>query len=112
VRQLIALATSAVTIYGMWLAGSKRWQAWLVGLCNQGLWLVFIVAFGAWGLLPLNAALIGVYSRNLVLWRRSPSIGTCRLCGCTDDNACFGGCYWVEPDLCSECVGDGEGALT
>jgi protein gp37 len=33
---------------------------------------------------------------------------TCRVCGCTNNNACiddFGdGCYWVEPDLCSECV--------
>ena len=28
----------------------------------------------------------------------------CRVCGCTDDNACPGGCYWVEEDLCSECV--------
>lgn len=30
--------------------------------------------------------------------------GTCRVCGCTDDMACLGGCYWVEPDLCSRCV--------
>lgn len=29
----------------------------------------------------------------------------CRVCGCTDDNACDGGCYWVEKDLCSQCVG-------
>jgi nucleoside 2-deoxyribosyltransferase len=28
----------------------------------------------------------------------------CRVCGCTDDNACFGGCYWVADDLCSACV--------
>lgn len=28
----------------------------------------------------------------------------CRVCGCTDDAACAGGCYWVEPDLCSACV--------
>ena len=29
----------------------------------------------------------------------------CRVCGCTWSNACPGGCYWVEFDLCSECVG-------
>ncbi len=34
----------------------------------------------------------------------------CRVCGCTEHNACLdeltgGGCYWVEPDLCSECIG-------
>lgn len=29
---------------------------------------------------------------------------TCRICGCTEDNACEGGCSWVEEDLCSACV--------
>lgn len=29
---------------------------------------------------------------------------TCRVCGCTDDNACPGGCSWAEPGLCSACV--------
>lgn len=28
----------------------------------------------------------------------------CRICGCTQENACPGGCYWVEPDLCSGCA--------
>jgi hypothetical protein len=27
----------------------------------------------------------------------------CRVCGCTQDRACPGGCYWVEPNLCSNC---------
>lgn len=27
----------------------------------------------------------------------------CRVCGCTWDHACPGGCYWVEEDLCSAC---------
>jgi hypothetical protein len=35
-------------------------------------------------------------------------VPTCRVCGCTDDNPCEGGCYWVEDeemgDLCSACV--------
>ena len=29
----------------------------------------------------------------------------CRICGCTDENACYGGCSWVEIDLCSKCMG-------
>lgn len=28
----------------------------------------------------------------------------CRICGCTDDEACEGGCSWVEEDLCSTCA--------
>lgn len=33
-------------------------------------------------------------------------IRKCRECGCTDDRACltsFGPCWWIEPDLCSNC---------
>lgn len=29
---------------------------------------------------------------------------SCRVCGCTWGNACEGGCYWVEEDLCSSCA--------
>ena len=29
----------------------------------------------------------------------------CRVCGCTWHNACPGSCWWVEPGLCSSCVG-------
>lgn len=28
----------------------------------------------------------------------------CRVCGCTQHNACPGGCYWVAPNLCSVCL--------
>jgi hypothetical protein len=31
---------------------------------------------------------------------------TCRVCGCTDLNACTGGCAWVDADLCSACLAD------
>ncbi|MHB8061274.1 MAG: hypothetical protein ACYDG2_01365 [Ruminiclostridium sp.] len=29
----------------------------------------------------------------------------CRVCSCSWYNACPGGCYWVETDLCSKCAG-------
>lgn len=28
----------------------------------------------------------------------------CVQCGCTDEYGCDGGCAWVAPNLCSECV--------
>lgn len=32
--------------------------------------------------------------------------GTCRVCGCTAERGCYPiRCYWVEPDLCSNCAG-------
>lgn len=33
-----------------------------------------------------------------------PLVRSCRVCGCTDENACEGGCWWVEDDLCSSCA--------
>lgn len=34
----------------------------------------------------------------------TPMVARCRECGCTDTQACDEGCWWVEPDLCSNCV--------
>lgn len=31
------------------------------------------------------------------------SVRQCYICGCSDHNACQGGCWWVEDDLCSSC---------
>lgn len=28
----------------------------------------------------------------------------CRVCGCTDERACPGGCIWAESNLCSRCA--------
>jgi hypothetical protein len=32
--------------------------------------------------------------------------GVCRVCGCTEDDPCPGGCIWATPDcdLCSQCA--------
>jgi len=35
-------------------------------------------------------------------------VSTCRVCGCTDMEACEGGCTWVEDDLCSKCNSKGR----
>ncbi|TIL36192.1 hypothetical protein [Mesorhizobium sp.] len=28
----------------------------------------------------------------------------CRKCGCTQEDGCANGCWWVEDDLCSSCA--------
>lgn len=37
-----------------------------------------------------------------------PVPGVCMACGCTEDDACDGGCIWANADatLCSQCAGD------
>lgn len=69
-RQAIPLFLSAVALWMMWQAGNHRAYAWIVGLLNQGAWFVFIVVFDAWGLLPLNVALVFTYGRNFLKWRK------------------------------------------
>ena len=29
---------------------------------------------------------------------------TCKYCGCTENKACLGGCYWIKPSVCSKCA--------
>ncbi len=42
---------------------------------------------------------------HLSYWRitTDPS-QACRVCGCTWDKGCEGGCSWVDADLCSNCA--------
>jgi hypothetical protein len=35
----------------------------------------------------------------------APKVRACRVCGCTDDRVCPGGCWWAGPDPCSRCEG-------
>jgi hypothetical protein len=69
VRDYLPWLLSAITIWMTLMAGNKHRNAWLIGLGNQALWLVWIVATGAWGLIPMNAALWIVYARNHFKWR-------------------------------------------
>jgi hypothetical protein len=71
IRQAVPWLTSVFTLWAMWLLAKKRWQGWVVGLFNQVLWVATAVLFRTWGLLPLTAALIVVYIRGLVDWRRA-----------------------------------------
>lgn len=37
-----------------------------------------------------------------------PVAGVCRFCGCTDERACRGGCWWADATrtVCSACMED------
>ncbi len=49
---------------------------------------------GANGLMELVRAMMADIKRDQ----------RCRICGCTNHEACPGGCEWVEADLCSRCA--------
>lgn len=67
---MLSVATSCVTLLGMWLLSRKDWRGWLVGLCNQALWLWLIIDTHAWGLLILTASLSVIYTKAIITWRR------------------------------------------
>ncbi len=48
---------------------------------------------------PMSARRVRGVTRAAVFARRR-----CRVCGCTNNRACPGGCYWVAIDLCSKCA--------
>ncbi len=53
------------------------------------------------------AVLIGaaqVAARPAFMPHVTDGVRRCRVCGCTDDHACPGGCWWVSSDLCSACA--------
>lgn len=64
------LVLSPLTLWMTLAAGNKRRDAWAIGVANQGAWLVWIVAAQAWGLVPMNLVLTGLYLRNHVQWRK------------------------------------------
>lgn len=39
------------------------------------------------------------------------SVRYCRVCGCTDNRACHGGCHWAGDDICSACESAQEADL-
>ena len=39
------------------------------------------------------------------LWNRQMR---CKVCGCTEEKACKGGCYWIAPYLCNKCYEKGQ----
>lgn len=73
-KALLPWLTSAFTLWGMWAIGNKKSYGWTIGLVNQICWVSFTVAYEAWGLLPLTIALIFIYTRNLIRWRRDELI--------------------------------------
>ena len=71
IRDYLPWLLSAITIYMTILAGNKSRNAWLFGLLNQALWLLWILTTGAYGLLPMNAALWLLYARNHLKWSKA-----------------------------------------
>jgi hypothetical protein len=60
---------TAVGVFGLYLAGSKRWQGWAVGLGAQVLWFSYAIATKQYGFIISAFAYGFVYARNLRKWQ-------------------------------------------
>lgn len=58
------------------------------------------------GLHPIAKTPIGKAVRRLYRLAQEPYDAqlVCLGCRCTEDNACRGGCHWVQPGICSRCA--------
>lgn len=61
---------TAVGVFGLWAAGSKKSWGWLVGLGAQGLWIAYAFATKQYGFLVSAFAYGTVYARNFANWRK------------------------------------------
>jgi hypothetical protein len=66
---------TAVGVLGLYLAGRKRWEGWLVGLSAQALWLAYAVSTRQYGFIVSAFAYGWVYGKNLRAWRREAADG-------------------------------------
>jgi len=97
---------SVVGITAMWLAGSKRWQGWVVGLVCESLWCVYAVRTAQYGFIAAAVAYSAVYVRNLLTWRHTPAanvLGGTREVGVTPDGipVCS---HWPQCEMCQRHV--------
>jgi len=68
---------SAITLLGVWLLGRHRVvRGWQVGILANAAWVVFDVWWKAWGLIPLSAALLVLYTYELAAHHRGVDVDT------------------------------------
>jgi hypothetical protein len=65
----LQLAASASTIASTWLYGNKMLWGPRLALLSQVFWWTIMVVYGLWGLLPVNAMMVFIHTRNLRKWK-------------------------------------------
>lgn len=45
-----------------------------------------------------------IFPGSRTLRMAANAVRVCRVCHCTDDDACLGGCAWFDVDLCTTCA--------
>lgn len=61
---------SVIGITGIWLAGSKNKNGWLIGIFAQILWITYAVVTNQYGFILASLCYGFVYARNYIRWKR------------------------------------------
>jgi hypothetical protein len=64
------LAASALTIAGTYFYGNKTRVGPMLGIAAQVPWWLIMYEDSLWGLLPVNAMMLVLHTRNLLKWSR------------------------------------------
>jgi hypothetical protein len=69
VTVLLQLTASLLTIGSTLAYGDKRLAGPLLGLASQIPWWTIMLVDDLWGLLPVNAVMLWLHTRNFLKWR-------------------------------------------
>lgn len=86
----------------------QKLSQWPARPASRG-WSTWLLAFQHPEDVRFTADEVALLRHNEELRDRPPAAAAgavrhCRICKCTDERACYGGCSWVAADLCSACV--------
>lgn len=72
---IMPFGISVLTGIHMYLVGNLWKYSWLYGIVMQGIWLIWVFVSKQYGFLPLNVALIIIYTRNHMRWMKQEMRG-------------------------------------
>lgn len=61
-------------LMGMWVAGKRKRNGWLLSMFTQALWLMYAVTTEQFGFIPGTLGYLGVYIRNYRNWGKPPKL--------------------------------------
>lgn len=67
---VVELIISVITIISAWLIGNKSVWGQRLGMLANLCWWFYVLAFGRWGLVPMELMFTIIQIRNLIKWEK------------------------------------------
>ena len=66
----------ALILVGVWMVGDRRIAGWYIGLAGVVLSLWYAAIINLYPIVFIEIVFIGIYVRNIFLWRKKPTSGS------------------------------------